>query len=53
VLDGRTPDGVVAERLKARRRRANAKPLGRAGPEDIAKARLIAEAAKEISQPDN
>jgi transposase InsO family protein len=52
VLDGRTPDQVVAERLKARRKLARAKPEGRAGPEDIAKARLIAEAAKEVSQPD-
>ena len=32
---------------------ARAKPEGRAGPEDIAKARLIAEAAKEVSQPDS
>src|ERR687894_249826 len=32
VLDGETPDQVVAERLKARRRLANAKPHGRAGP---------------------
>src|SRR5918995_2165056 len=53
VLDGKTPDQVVAERLKARRTLANAKPHGRAGPEDIAKARLIAEAAKEVSQPDS
>jgi transposase InsO family protein len=53
VLDGKTPDQVVAERLKARRRLANPKPQGRAGPADIAKARLIAEAAKEVSQPDN
>jgi transposase InsO family protein len=52
VLDGRTPDQVVAERLKARRKLARATPEGRAGPEDIAKARLIAEAAKEVSQPD-
>jgi transposase InsO family protein len=52
VLDGKTPDQVVAERLKARRKLARAKPEGRAGPEDIAKARLIAEAAKEVSQPD-
>ena len=52
VLDGKTPDQVVAERLEARRRLPNAKPHGRAGPEDIAKARLIAEAAKEISRPD-
>ena len=53
VLDGRTPNQVTAERLKARRKPANPKPQGRAGPEDIAKARLIAEAAKEVSQPDN
>src|ERR671911_929896 len=52
VLDGRTPDQVVAERLKARRKLANAKPQGRAGPEDIAKARVVAEAAKEVSRPD-
>ena len=53
VLDGKTPDQVVAERLKARRKLARAKPEGRAGPEDIAKARRIAEAAKEVSQPDS
>ena len=53
VLDGKTPDQVAAERLKARRRLANPKPHGRAGPEDITKARLIAEAAKEVSQPDS
>jgi Integrase core domain len=52
VLDGKTPDQVVAERLKARRKLARAKPEGRAGPEDIAKARLIAQAATEGSQPD-
>ncbi|HYH46850.1 MAG TPA: IS481 family transposase [Thermoanaerobaculia bacterium] len=53
VLDSKTPDQVVAERLKARRKLANPKPHGRAGPEDITRARLIAEAAKEVSQPDN
>src|ERR671933_566841 len=53
VLDGKTPDQVVAERLKARRPLANAKPHGRAGPEDIANARLIAEAAREVSRPDS
>jgi transposase InsO family protein len=52
VLDGKTPDQVVVERLQARRKLANAKPHGRAGPGDIAKARVIAEAAKEVSQPD-
>jgi hypothetical protein len=53
VLDGKTPDQVVAERLKARRKLANAEPHGRAGPDDTARARLIAEAAKEVSQPDS
>ena len=53
VLDGKTPDQVVAERLRKRRKLASAKPNGRAGPEDIAKARVIAEAAKEVSQPDS
>ena len=53
VLNGKTPNQIVAERLKARRKLAKAKPLGRAGPDDIAKARLIAEAAKEVSQPDS
>jgi transposase InsO family protein len=53
VLDGKTPDQVVAERLKARRKLARAKPEGRAGPDDIAKARVIAEAAKEVSRPDS
>src|SRR5215210_1671823 len=52
VLDGKTPNQVAAERLGKRRTRANPKPRGRAGPEDIAKARPIAEAAKEVSQPD-
>jgi hypothetical protein len=50
---GQTPDQVVAERLTARRKLARAKPEGRAGPEDIAKARLIAEAAREVSQLDS
>src|SRR3712207_5626900 len=53
VLAGKTPDQVVAERLKARRKLANPRPHGWAGPDDIAKARLIAEAAKEVSQPDS
>ena len=52
VLDVKIPDQVVAERLKKRRKLANPKPEGRAGPEDIARARLVAEAAKKVSQPD-
>jgi transposase InsO family protein len=53
VLDGKTPNQVVAERLKAQRKRASTKSCDRAGPNDISKARLIVEAAKEVSQPDN
>ena len=52
VLDGKTPNQITAERLKARRKLARSKPEGRAGPEDVARARLVAEAAKEVSQPD-
>ena len=52
VLEGQTPDQVVAERLIAKPALAKAKPSGRAGPDDITKARLIAENAKEVSQPD-
>ena len=33
VLDGKTPNQVTAERLKARRRLARGKPEGRAGPD--------------------
>jgi hypothetical protein len=52
VLEGKTPDQVVAERLTAKPALAQDKPSGRAGPNDIIKARLIAENAKEVSQPD-
>ena len=53
VLDGKTPDEVVAERLKTKRKLASAKPCDRAGPNDVVKARLIVESAKEASQPDS
>ncbi len=49
VLNGRTPNQLVAEHLKAKPRLANPAPHGRAGPCDITKARLIADAAKEAS----
>lgn len=52
VLEGQTPDQVVAERLTAKPALAQDKPSGQAGPGDIIKARLIAESAKEVSQPD-
>ena len=35
VLDGKTPNLIVAERLKARRKRVRGEPEGRAGPDDI------------------
>ena len=55
VLSGRTPDQIIAERLQANPSlgKPKNKPHGRAGPDDIAKARLIAEFAKEVSQPDS
>ena len=53
VLDGETPNQVVTSHLKARPGLANPAPYGRTGPCDITKARLIATAAKEVSQPDN
>ena len=52
VLDSKTPDQVVAERLAQRPGLANAKPHGRAGPCDTTRARLIAESAKDVSRPD-
>jgi len=48
VLEGQTPDQVVAERLTAKPALAKAKRSGRPGPDDIIKARLIAERAKEV-----
>ncbi|MFL5251527.1 MAG: hypothetical protein ACJ8AI_01295, partial [Rhodopila sp.] len=53
VLEGQTPDQLVAERLTAKPALTQDKPSGRAGPGDIIKARLIAESAKEVSQPDS
>ena len=53
VLDGKTPDRVVAERVKTRRKLANPKPHRRAGPADIAEVRAIAEPAKDLSPPDS
>jgi transposase InsO family protein len=63
VLDGKTPDQVVAERLRSRRRLVKPKPEGDAGVaraernrarrDAIADARLVAEAAKDVSSPDS
>jgi transposase InsO family protein len=53
VLDSRTPNQVVVARLAAKPKLRKAKPFGQAGPDDITKARIIVEAAKEVSQPDS
>jgi hypothetical protein len=53
VLDGRTPNQVIAEHLKAKPDLANPAPHGRAGSCDTAKARFSADAAKKVSQPDS
>ncbi len=52
VLDGKTPDQVVAERLKARRKLAHAKPLAVQDPRHRQCAPLL-KLAKEVSQPDS
>ena len=52
VLNGRTPNQIVTDHLKAEPELANPAPYGRTGPCDITKARLVAEDAKEVSQPD-
>jgi transposase InsO family protein len=52
VLQGRTPNQVVAERLAARQTLRGTRPSGQAGLSDIAKACLIVEAAEDVSQPD-
>jgi len=51
VLEGKTPNQVVAERLNAEPKLANPAPHGRTGPCDAIKARFIVDAAKEVSQP--
>jgi hypothetical protein len=52
VLNGKTPDQIIAECLEARPQLSKPKGTsqGRAGPCDITKARFIAQAAKEVSQ---
>jgi len=47
------PNQVAAEHLKADPKLANPIPHGRAGPCNATKARLGAEAAKEVSQPNS
>jgi transposase InsO family protein len=52
VLEGKTPEQVVTERLQLRRKLARGEPEGQARPADIALARDIVEAAKDVLQPD-
>jgi hypothetical protein len=51
VLQGRTPNQAVTERLAVRRKLRGTKPAGQAGPQDIGKARIIVENTKDVSQP--
>jgi hypothetical protein len=44
---------VLGQRLAARRKLRGTRPAGQAGPQDIAKARIIVENAKDVSQPDS
>lgn len=53
VLKDRTPNQLVAKCLKARPDLASPAPHGRADLCGSTKARLIVEAAKELSQRDN
>jgi hypothetical protein len=55
VLDGKASNQVIKERLRARRTLSRPEldlPEGRAGPDDIAGARLVVGNAQKVSQPD-
>ncbi len=53
VLDGRIPNQLVAEHLTTKPELANPASRGSAGPCDATNASLIADTAKEVSQPDS
>jgi hypothetical protein len=53
VLDGRSPEEVVRERLARDRGRANPGYRPPAVPCVLPKALLVIERAKDVSQPDN
>lgn len=53
VPDGKVPNQVIAEHLKAKPALANPAQHGRVSPCGITKARPITDAAKEVSQPDS
>ena len=53
VLDGRTPSMIVDDHLTAKPELAHPAPHGRAGPCHATKARLIAQIATEVLQPDS
>lgn len=53
LSDAKTPKQIAAERLQAKPRRTNTKVTGQARPCETTKTRLIAQIAKEGSQPDS
>ena len=53
VLDGRASVQIVAERLKALCRLINSKAHCQTGSDGLAKARRIADAIRQVSQPDS
>jgi transposase len=53
VLDGRSPEEVVRERLRRRKQLASSRYEPPADPCVLPRALLVVEAAKEVSQPDN
>ena len=53
VLDGRSPEDVVRERLRRRKQLASSRYEPPADPCMLPRALLVVEAAKEVSRPDN
>jgi transposase InsO family protein len=53
VLEGRSPEDVVRERLRRRKQLANASHEPPADPCVLPRALMVVEAAKEVSQPDS
>ena len=53
VLDGRSPEDVVRERLRRRKQLASSRYEPPADPCMLPRALLVVEAAKEVSQPDS
>jgi transposase len=53
VLEGRSPEDIVRERLRRRKQLANASYEPPADPCVLSRALMVVEAAKEVSQPDS